>query len=201
MAEADRVAIEEFNIRLLQMMEHAGTALAWAVMRHAPTGTVSVLAGGGNNGAGGMCAARHLVNRGRNVEVVIGTERLGSAAEHHLTSLVRMGVPVVDAPGGDVAVDALVGYGLHGPLTGRAAELARWTSRHPTICLDLPSGIGFTEAAEPTVTVTLAAPKIELRHVRPLYLADIGWPGELWRALGVEPVPLFAHGPISTVAP
>ena len=65
MAAADDLATGEFGIDLLQMMEHAGAALAEAVIRAAPNGPVTVLAGGGDNGGGGLCAARHLANRGR----------------------------------------------------------------------------------------------------------------------------------------
>ena len=51
MAEADRLAIEEFGIELLQMMEHAGALLAEVVLALAPPGPITVLAGGGNAGA------------------------------------------------------------------------------------------------------------------------------------------------------
>ena len=44
MVEADRLAIDEFGIELLQMMEHAGSSLAELVTRLAPEGAVTVLA-------------------------------------------------------------------------------------------------------------------------------------------------------------
>lgn len=125
MREADRAAVEVFGIGLLQMMEHAGAAVADVVTALAPPGPVAVLAGGGNNGAGGLCAARHLANRGREVTVVTSTDRLGDAAVHHLRTLDEMGVvPHRKPPDVPVVVDALVGYGLEGPLRGRAAQLA-----------------------------------------------------------------------------
>ncbi|MDF1542291.1 MAG: NAD(P)H-hydrate epimerase [Anaerosomatales bacterium] len=199
MAEADRLAIEEFGIGLLQMMEHAGAALADLVMRLAPEGRITVLAGGGNNGGGGLAAARHLVNRGREVEVVLATERPGDAARHHLITLGRMGIAPADRPGGDVAVDALVGYGLSGRLRGRSAELAAWASAHRAISLDFPSGHGFEGAVEPMATLTLALPKKALADVRPLYLADIGLPETLWRTMGVESGDPFRPGRIVEV--
>ncbi|NIR41987.1 MAG: NAD(P)H-hydrate epimerase, partial [Actinobacteria bacterium] len=91
MAEADRLAIEEFGISLLQMMEHAGSNLAGLVNALAPEGTVTVLAGGGNNGGGGLCAARHLINSGRRVDVVLSSNRVGPAPAHHLRTLAAMG--------------------------------------------------------------------------------------------------------------
>ncbi len=196
MAEADRLAVEEFGIELLQMMEHAGAALADLVMHLAPKGRLTVLAGGGNNGGGGLSAARHLINRGREVELVLATERPGAAVCHHLVTLRRMGIEPTERPGGDVAIDALVGYGLSGPLRGPAAVLAAWASAHRAVCLDLPSGHGFKGAVEPLATLTLALPKEVLANVRPLYVADIGIPGALWREMGIESGEPFRGGRI-----
>ncbi len=202
MAEADRLAVEEFGITLLQMMEHAGAGLADLTMTVAPAGPVTVLAGAGNNGGGGLCAARHLRDRGRDVEVVLASERPGEAAAHHLRTLEAMGVAPRAAPGDrPVVVDALVGYGLSGPLRGRAAELARWAAGRFVVSLDFPSGHGYPGAISAAATLTLALPKEELLAVRPLYLADLGLPPELWAALGLAVGPLFAPGRILEITP
>jgi len=195
MAEADRLAIEEFGIELLQMMEHAGSALASVVMAVAPQGSITVLAGGGNNGGGGLCAARHLANRGRSVSVVVATDRPGSAARHQLRTLAAMGIEPVDEPPDDpIAVDALVGYGLEGPIRGRAAKLAARIGDRTTVALDFPSGHGHTGAVKPVATLTLALPKEALREVRPLYLADLGLPRNLWAVMGLEVGAVFQTG-------
>ncbi len=178
------------------MMEHAGGLLADLVMRVAPAGTVTVLAGGGNNGGGGLAAARHLANRGRDVQVVLASDRLGQAAAHHLGTLRAMGIEPALEPSGDVALDALVGYGLDGPLRGRAAELAGWASAHHAVSLDFPSGHGYPGAVTPVATLTLALPKAGLRDVRPLYLGDLGLPRSLWLRMGVDPGAVFADGPL-----
>ena len=52
MEAVDRVAVDEFGISLLQMMENAGRNLAWHI-RDTRTGPVIVLAGNGGNGGGG----------------------------------------------------------------------------------------------------------------------------------------------------
>jgi len=196
MAEADALAMGEFNIDLLQMMEQAGSALADLVMRVAPSGAVTVLAGGGNNGGGGLCSARHLANRGRTVEVVLATEKLDDAASHHLATLEAMGITTAEHPTGDIAVDALVGYGLHGSLRGKTAELAAWASDHYAISLDFPSGHGLDGAVQPVATLTLALPKEGLRDVRPLYLADLGLPLALWRQMELDSGIPFQEGPL-----
>lgn len=69
-AAADALAVDDYGIDLLQMMELAGAALADVVFGLMPGAPVSVLVGSGNNGAGGLCAARHLANRGQEVTVV-----------------------------------------------------------------------------------------------------------------------------------
>ncbi|MEN8235548.1 MAG: NAD(P)H-hydrate epimerase [Actinomycetota bacterium] len=202
MIEADRLAIEEFGITLLQMMEHAGASLAALVDELAPNGAVVVLAGGGNNGGGGLCAARHLVNRGRDVSVVVASGSPGQAARHHLATLREMGIePTADPPDAPVVVDALVGYGLDGPLRGQAAMLADWSPGHIVISLDFPSGHGYPGAMEPRATLTLALPKEGLRNVRPLYVADLGLPRALWSRMGLDVGPLFGSSRYVEVGP
>jgi NAD(P)H-hydrate epimerase len=176
------------------MMEHAGAALAETVMRATPTGRVTVLAGGGSNGAGGLCAARHLADRGRDVVVVLAAQP-NAAGVHHLHTLAAMGIEPGDRlPAAGPVADALVGYGIRGALRGRGAELAMAVRRRAVVSLDLPSGFGHSGAVEPLVTVTLALPKLALRDQRPLILADLGLPAALWARLGIEMSPVFAAG-------
>jgi NAD(P)H-hydrate epimerase len=65
MREVDRIALEEFGLGVLQMMENAGRNLAQNVqdMLGGAGGEVAILAGSGGNGGGGLCCARHLRNR------------------------------------------------------------------------------------------------------------------------------------------
>ena len=200
MVEADRLAIDEFGIDLLQMMEHAGSNLAELVDVIAPPGPITVLAGGGNNGGGGLCATRHLVNRGREVEVVLASTHLGSAPLHHLETLGQMGIEPVDRPSGyPVVVDAIVGYGLSGQLRGPAADLAADAANAFTVSLDMPSGHGTLGAVIADATLTLALPKVGLRGVQPLYVADLGLPAALWRRMELDVPPIFAAGPVLAV--
>jgi NAD(P)H-hydrate epimerase len=81
MIEVDRLMIEEYGILLIQMMENAGRNLAEQARRMVGgelTGRrIVVLCGRGNNGGGGMVAARHLNNRGAMVEVVLAGDPAG----------------------------------------------------------------------------------------------------------------------------
>jgi NAD(P)H-hydrate epimerase len=209
MRTVDRVMVEDVGVALLQMMENAGRSLAeLALSRFAPA-SVTVLAGSGNNGGGGLAAARHLANRGVPVSVVLtGPPRAGTATEHQLRAARACGATLVDGPvPGELVIDALVGYGLAGPLRGRAAELASWSLGQdaPVLALDAPSGLDTTTgSADPgavraTATLTLALPKTGLvgaPEVGELYLADISVPHRVYAELGLQVPALFDAGPI-----
>ncbi|MEX2159707.1 MAG: NAD(P)H-hydrate epimerase [Dehalococcoidia bacterium] len=218
MREVDRVMIHELGISLVQMMENAGLQLADLVRRllaSTLTGRrVAVLAGRGNNGGGGLAAARRLDAWGARVSVVIADapERFQDVPAMQLDILRRMNVPVSQfdgtLPAHDVLVDALIGYGLEEAPRGATRDLiaAANESAAPTISLDAPSGVDVDtgeapgEAIRAQATLTLALPKIGLLEsgARPLvgelYVADIGVPPSVYAGLGLDPPPLFADG-------
>ena len=210
----DRVAVGTFGIEVLQMMEHAGRALAEAVREHGD-GPVTVLAGNGGNGGGGLCCARHLANRGVDVRVVLdrAPEALSGPSAHHHATLAAMDCPVAVGPASvdtPLVVDALVGYGLAGPLSGTAAELARAANEAATtvVSLDVPSGLDATtgerpgEAVEHAAVVTLALPKTGLRAVdADLVLADIGLPAGVYRELDIPPFAFDGYRVALALAP
>ena len=188
MAEVDRVATDDVGLVLLMMMENAGRNLARVVARTDPE-TVTVVAGSGGNGGGGMACARHLANRGVEVSVALSSpppESLAGAPAQQFAVLDAMGVPVVEEPdpAATVVVDALVGYGLDGVIRGAAVEsIAAMNDAERVVSLDVPSGIDATSgevlgrAVDPEVTVTLALPKTGLRGLdTELWLADIAIP-------------------------
>lgn len=207
MREVDRLAVEDFGLGLLQMMENAGRNLAENVRdmlgdRPAP---VTVLAGSGGNGGGALCCARHLHNRGFPVTVVLDRDResVRGAAQAQLSILeaagVRPAAPSADVASalsaGPVVVDGLIGYGLRGAPTGRTAELIELCHRHArrVLALDVPSGLDATTGAAPGAmvraerTLTLALPKTGLIAVAgDLYVADIGIPPAVYARLGLR---------------
>jgi len=201
MREVDRVAVEEFEISLLQMMENAGRNLARQV-RETGSEPVVVLAGNGGNGGGGLCAARHLVNRDVRVSVVLDRqpERLNGAARTQYETLAAMDVPVDEGVNAlaerdpDTVVDALVGYGLDGPLRGTAGDLVDEVATQDVtvVSLDVPSGMVATTgkrpgpAIEPDCVLTLALPKTGLTEFRGvLYLGDISIPAGVYHSLDI----------------
>src|ERR1700678_1202597 len=90
---ADRVTTDRFGISPLQLMEHAGHAVARFVLRELPQcRRIAVLCGKGNNGGDGLVAARRLVEAGCEVSVVI----LGDPAEIRGDAKIMLGkLPIV----------------------------------------------------------------------------------------------------------
>ncbi|RME83231.1 MAG: NAD(P)H-hydrate epimerase [Caldilineae bacterium] len=224
MREVDRLMIEEYGILLVQMMENAGrnlADLAQVFLDDEVQGRgVLVLAGRGNNGGGGLAAARHLANRGAEVQVVLShdMETYAGVPAQQLHALLQMGIPVMTAergwelPPADLLLDALIGYGLRGHPRGAVAELIRLAGSHPAplLALDAPSGLDTTTGVcyEPHIraqaTLTLALPKAGLvrapkEMVGELYVSDISVPPGLYQALGVDVGPLFARARILQV--
>jgi NAD(P)H-hydrate epimerase len=221
MREVDRIAVEDFGLGVLQMMENAGRNLVHHAIQmlggtgvdseRGRRGEVTILAGAGGNGGGGLCCARHLHNRGYQISLVLDREAtaLGSPAGQQLEVLQAAGLRPVEPDStqtalrqADLVVDALIGYSLRGAPRGRAAELIQLCNQHAAqvLCLDVPSGLNATTGEAPGVvvqpdrTLTLALPKTGLREITgDLYLADIGIPPEVYLHLGLSVGPLFSE--------
>ena len=219
MAEVDRIMIESYGILLIQMMENAGKSLAELARRRLGGQVlgkrIKVLCGAGNNGGGGMVAARHLSNWGAQVQVELGAsrEKLKDVPAHQWQILQAMGVAKEPSPEHEkpeLILDALIGYGLTGNPRGRTAEWIDWINRSgsPVLALDAPSGLDTTSGlpGDPCVraaaTLTLALPKTGLLtpdarlFTGDLYLADISVPPELYRRIGLVVPPLFVRDTI-----
>jgi len=207
MVEVDRLMIAEYGIELIQMMENAGRNLAELTGRMLGASlsgrSVCVLCGRGNNGGGGMVAARHLHNRGADVHVIRLAGELKAVPAKQWNILENIGLrnePYFDLSQADIILDALIGYGLRGD---SRPEVAVWIEKanaagRPVLALDTPSGLNTTSgtAGRPTVraeaTMALALPKVGLMsesahpYVGSPYLADISVPPGLYRKLGLE---------------
>ncbi len=220
MAEIDRVTIEDAGILLIQMMENAGRSLAQFVRQEYSPRRVIVLAGSGGNGGGGLVAARHLINAGVEVAVVLSSdrERFGEVPAHQLAAVEWLGAGVtvgvlpdeamIEA---DVVIDAMVGYSLRGELSGKPANLTEQinASSAKTVSLDVPSGLssGASLGASVVVvadsTLTLCLPKEGLRQrpeVGRLFLADITVPSAVISTVTGHEGPPFDRGSILEIA-
>ena len=118
MREVDRLMVESYHISLLQMMENAGRGLAEQARRmlsgNVAGKTVAVLCGLGNNGGGGMVAARHLHNWDADVWVALAADpaRLKEVPARQWASLQALGLDRRDVTrdSANLILDALLGY-------------------------------------------------------------------------------------------
>ncbi len=184
MRSIDQTAINSIGIPGVVLMESAGRAVADAVLSIAAshgTDRVLVVCGPGNNGGDGFVAARHLIDSGLEVVVVllVGRSRYVGDALTNLKALDWFGATVVEAPSGipdnlvawaadAVVVDAIFGTGLVRPVGGVFADTIDIlnTLQGPAVAVDIPSGIDpdtgrvAGTAFEADVTVTFGAARI-----------------------------------------
>lgn len=203
MGMIDELAITRFHMHILQMMENAGRSCAEQIteMTDGKRGPVAVLAGAGRNGGGGLCCARHLINMGYMVEIILDrqSKRFKGPVKNQYDILAECGAKLTDTARtenilakADVVVDALIGYGLHGIPIGETSELIVTCNKKARriLSLDIPSGINAENgqilgpAIQPERVLTWTLPKTGMKQVPgDLYLADIGIPKKLLESL------------------
>jgi ADP-dependent NAD(P)H-hydrate dehydratase / NAD(P)H-hydrate epimerase len=208
MREIDRRATDEYRVPSLLLMENAGIRtceVAADLLEDLAGKRILIIAGKGNNGGDGFVAARHLSGAGASVTVAIAADvdEVKGDARTNLEIVFRMGIRALQIiqqgdlddslASCDLVIDALLGTGIKGPVTGIAAEIidAVNASGKPVVSVDLPSGVNADtgELAGPCVhateTVTLALPKIGVvtypaaKYTGRLTVADIGIPDSL----------------------
>lgn len=183
----DGVAIDRYEMNSLVLMENAGGAAAQYILdslRNIGGSRVSIIAGGGNNAGDGFVVARHLVNEGVDVTVLICVDRgrFTNDARSNLVILEHMAVPIrylqpsseevanaIRSAGqeSDIIVDALLGTGTSGPPREPFRTAIETVNQLglPVVALDIPSGLDC-DSGEPLEiavradhTVTFAAIK------------------------------------------
>jgi NAD(P)H-hydrate epimerase len=207
----DAWAINELGIPGMVLMENAGRSCADLIKEKLSGVTrpkVCIFCGTGNNGGDGYVIARHLLNSGFEVVVVIVGDRnkIKGDAKINLDILERMGQQVEQlnpedgdipgqvktfAAGADMLVDGLFGTGLSGQLSDEYKELIEGINaqRKPILAVDIPSGLDcdtgepLGAAVRASFTVTFVAVKKGFRTAK-----AIAYTGEIFVAsIGVEP--------------
>ena len=179
---------------------------------------VVLLAGRDSNGAGGLAAARSLIQQGAWVQIVTVSppETYQGTTAKQLQELQALDAAPSWAeegwtlPPADLVIDALIGYGLQGELHGSARDLIQLanSSLAPILSLEVPSGLDSEsgDISRPhihaTATMAVALPSVGLltqggRTISgELYLADIGVPQSLYEKMGLTVDSLFNGKPI-----
>lgn len=217
MREMDRQTIEDYGVSSIVLMENAAHCVVEAIAhRYSPLRgrQIAIVCGKGNNGGDGLAIARHLATRyGVDVTLWLATDPArfaGDAAVNYALSQ-KFGLPIRSIgsdlaeltaclPRADLIVDALLGTGIKGAVTGTMAGVIEAIngSRRDVIAVDLPSGLnadtGMVDGPciRATVTVTFALPKYGLvefpgvNFVGELVVGDIGMPRAVMQAPHVQ---------------
>jgi hydroxyethylthiazole kinase-like uncharacterized protein yjeF len=149
--ELDRIAIEEFSVPGITLMESAGDA-AYQLMRSKwpAAKNILVLCGAGNNGGDGYILARLAQADGLAVKLqLLGdhTKLAGDAllaAERCTTGGLKPEIfSKADLGEYDVIVDALLGTGLDREVSGQWQEVINAINHcnSPVLSIDIPSGL------------------------------------------------------------
>jgi len=210
----DQLAVERYAMSGLVLMENAGRNAAEIIDREfGPGGRAVIFCGPGNNGGDGCVIARHLLNRGWNLRLVMtGTsDKRASDTATNLEILEAMEAEIILAEDADaqkqasssiqrdeIVVDALLGTGVTGAVrspTDQLIDAINARVKRATVAVDLPSGLDCDEgtvtntAIKADLTVTFVAVKKGLEvadagiYVGRVETADIGAPARLVEAI------------------
>lgn len=166
--DVDQIAIEQFGVPGVVLMENAGRGCSQIVTSHWPTGRVVICCGRGNNGGDGFVIARYLENAGWSVQVRLAfpPSAVPGDAAVFLASIQRSGLDVRtiqadvaassivpsevswsqfqgELQSADLVVDALLGTGLTGRVRSPYSEIIETINAagRPVLAIDLPSGL------------------------------------------------------------
>jgi len=208
MQQAVMLATGKFGLDSRVLVEHTGRNLAMLADAFAPDGPALVVAGRGDNGSGGLAAARILGLRGRRVWVVpthesenySGTPREQLELLKHIPTVrVKTSLPKMKF---SVVIDAAIGTSLEGPPRGRTLDVITVLNKLQgctVISVDVPTGVMVGdgsvpgEAVKPTMTLAIGLPK---QGIEPggvggrLFVGDLGFPPGVYEALNLEPLTL-----------
>ncbi|MEM6470027.1 MAG: NAD(P)H-hydrate epimerase [Planctomycetota bacterium] len=206
--KVDQIAINEFGIPGVVLMENAGRNAATVIHELYPHAKkVAILCGPGNNGGDGYVIARHLELKGHDIRIasLVQLEKLVGDAAINASVAMASDLRIQVSTDGDVSqtigdadliIDCLLGTGATGPPRTAFANAIRLANQAPArrVAIDLPSGLDCDtgEPNEPTfqadATLTFVAEKDGFQSSRAsaftgsIDVIDIGVPAKLLRS-------------------
>lgn len=196
--EMDYYVVNNFNLPIELMMENAGLQLANLIASFANTSqTIRVGVGNGNNGGGGLVAARRLVAWGFAVYLDIFTEITRELPATQLKRALKFGVRRESISNPDIWIDAYLGFSQRLPLNPSLLQIIEEanSSSATKISLDIPTGFMGdinTPHFEADKVLSLAAPKTILYNLNlntEIYIADLGIPKEVYERFRAPDLP------------
>ena len=196
----DYYAVEHYQLPIELMMENAGLQLAKLAVDSAKDHLTRILIGigNGNNGGGGLVAARRLAAWGYEVYLDLMSDIEKELPKKQLERALAFGVSkeVIDQP--DIWIDAYLGFSQRLPLT---QDLKRKINKANQldcirISLDIPTGfLGDTSTPhfQAHQVLSLAASKKILYNMpqeTEIFLADLGIPKTVYEKFNIS-IPPF----------
>ncbi len=185
MRKLDKTASERFGIKEELLMENAGEASYFAILKELKEvrKRFVICCGGGNNGGDGFVVARKLFSNNADVKVFIlgDPEKYTGAAKMNLDIIKKLYVPIKEVESekdikhelfhSDVVVDAIFGTGLSREVGGiykKVIELINESKQKgkQVVSLDIPSGVSgdtgqvMGTAVRADFTITFGLPKL-----------------------------------------
>ena len=172
--ELDRLAIDDYGLSGLVLMENAGAGVARQMAVERASGPVAIACGSGNNGGDGFVIARHLSALGHAVRILLAAapEAYRGDAAVNLRIAERSGLEFRGLANADEQtwqhaltgmpwiVDALLGTGASGPPRAAVAvaiaainAARRGSPTTRVVAVDVPSGLDADTGDTPGVCV------------------------------------------------
>jgi len=195
----DYLALEKYALTIELMMENAGFHLARLIaLKASKSAKILIGIGNGNNGGGGLVAARRLAAWGYHVYLDIPVEITKGLPKEQLKRALLFGAKKEAVSNPEIWVDAYLGFSQRLPLSQVFLDRihAANSSSSFQISLDIPIGIS-SDLSQPTFnadqTLTLAAPKDVLNYLpleTEIHIADLGIPHQINKQFDI-PLPNF----------
>jgi len=203
--ELDRIAIEDYGMPGVVLMEHAGAGAAECALEMlggVRNARVAVVCGRGNNGGDGYVVARLLHNKGVavTIDLLAPRDKIVGDALVNLRIIEKMNLDIRAAERGapdlsaaDLVVDAMLGTGLAGAVREPFLSSIKAVNAagRPVLAIDIPSGLDANtgevlgDCVRAARTATFALPKIGFARGRGHEMAgevtvvDLGVPAEI----------------------
>ena len=201
----DYASIERYDIPIELMMENADLNLARLTASLVSlSDKILIGVGTGNNGGGGLVAARRLAGWGYKVYLHLPNKDLKPLPQLQLKRALAFGVRTTDIENPAVFIDAYLGFSQRLPLAPDMLEVIGKMNnlKCKKIALDIPTGFNKTTSEllfKPDIILTLAAMKTELVPLLgqiQIYIADLGLPHTIYSEFDIKPLPEFKESGI-----
>ena len=185
MRKIDKIAIEEYKIPSLNLMENAGNSVVNLIKSKfgcPENKKIVIFAGKGNNGGDGFVAGRILTNLGAKVKVYLlgKIKEVKGDAKINLERFRSLGKEIIEitAPEdllgeenylkeANLIIDAILGTGTTGELNELLRVTVDWLNslNKPVVSIDIPTGVCadtgrlLPTAIKAVYTVTMGLPK------------------------------------------